>query len=36
MKKRKYLALLLTAGMLAQTAFSAGGALQVQAAGNDE
>ena len=32
MKKRKYLALLLAAGMIAQTALSTGGVVQVQAA----
>lgn len=32
MKKRKYLALLLAAGMIVQTALSTGGVVQVQAA----
>ena len=35
MKKKKYLAFLLAAGMIAQTAFSTGGVVQVQAAGNE-
>ena len=35
MKKKKYLAFLLAAGMIAQTAFSTGGVVQVQAAGSE-
>ena len=35
MKKKKYLAFLLAAGMIAQTAFSTGGVVQVHAAGSD-